>query len=302
MTEIQAATGPALSDMTPGDLAELMTVFNEVTGRLQSSHERLNAEVERLRHELGEANDRLQRSRRLAALGEMAAGIAHEVRNPLASISLYARMLEDDLGDLPEQREVASKIARAVRGAESIVQDVLSFAREIALRPEPVEASALFAQALEGAGVERAEGVAVRRLDETRDGVEIVCDRALVRQSLVNLIRNALDAMAETDGERVLTLDVRVEGREAVLVVADTGPGVPEGVVDRMFNPFFTTRATGTGLGRAIVHRIADAHAGAVGVRNREGGGALLELRLPREPGAIAPGASKTTSSTEQAA
>lgn len=288
--------------MTPADLAELMTVFNEVTGRLQSSHELLNAEVERLRQELGEANDRLQRSRRLAALGEMAAGIAHEVRNPLASISLYARILEDDLSDRPEQREVASKIARAVRGAESIVQDVLSFAREITLRPEPAEASALFSLALESAGIERAQGVLVRRLDLAGCGVELVCDRALVRQSLVNLIRNAIEAMAETAGVHELTLDARVEGREAVLIVADTGPGVPEGVVDRMFNPFFTTRASGTGLGLAIVHRIADAHAGAVGVRNRDGGGALLELRLPIEPGAVAPGASKTTSSTEQAA
>lgn len=301
--------GAVGADMSPDDLAELMTVFNEVTGRLQSSHERLNAEVERLRQELGEANDRLQRSRRLAALGEMAAGIAHEVRNPLASISLYARMLEDDLQDRPEQRGVAEKIGRAVRGAEAIVQDVLSFAREISLRPEPIEVSALFTQAMEGSGVECVPGVTVRRDDETRGPMTIVCDRALVRQSLVNLIRNALDAMAEVPGNRVLTLDARAEGRETVLVVADTGPGVPPGVVDRMFNPFFTTRATGTGLGLAIVHRIADAHAGAVGVQTREGGGAVLELRLPTEPGAATrsqpgqgPATGDTSSSTERAA
>src|SRR5687767_8545993 len=97
------------SAMTPAELAGLMSAFNEVTGRLQQTHETLQREVVRLRGELREANEQLERSRRLAALGEMAAGIAHEVRNPLGSIGLYARMLEQDLSDRPAERATAVK-------------------------------------------------------------------------------------------------------------------------------------------------------------------------------------------------
>ncbi|MEM7754465.1 MAG: histidine kinase dimerization/phospho-acceptor domain-containing protein, partial [Planctomycetota bacterium] len=116
--------------LTPGDLGELMSAFNEVTTKLEASHETLRAEVSRLNGELAEANQRLDRSRRLAELGEMAAGIAHELRNPLASIGLYARMLEEDLPSQTPTGDNAGKIACAVRRMDAIVTDVLAFARE----------------------------------------------------------------------------------------------------------------------------------------------------------------------------
>src|SRR5262245_49927759 len=120
-----AASGaPALS---PGDLAELLGAFNDVTTRLQSTHDTLRAQVARLEGELRQANEQIERSRRLAALGEMAAGIAHEVRNPLGSIRLHARMLEHDLTERPEQRGLAEKIISEVRGLDAVVGDVLSF-------------------------------------------------------------------------------------------------------------------------------------------------------------------------------
>ncbi|MEM9372764.1 MAG: histidine kinase dimerization/phospho-acceptor domain-containing protein, partial [Planctomycetota bacterium] len=130
---------PATPDasLSASDLAELMASFNEVTSRLEQTHGQLRGEVRRLSEELREANEALQRSRRLAALGEMAAGIAHEVRNPLGSIGLYASMLEEDLHDRPECRGVAVKIGSAVRGLDAVVGDVLSFAREIRVRSCP---------------------------------------------------------------------------------------------------------------------------------------------------------------------
>lgn len=281
---LQVAGGPGAGDsLAPSDLAELLSAFNDVTARLQETHERLRREVEALKRELGEANAQLERSRRLAALGEMAAGIAHEVRNPLSSIRLYARMLEQDLADRPGQRAIAAKIAAAVHGLDGVVGDVLTFARELRVRREAVPASDLLTRAVHACAAESPPGLRVDRPDRLRDpAVMVECDPGLAVGALVNVIRNACQAMAERAGERVLTLDARAEPRGgAWLSVADTGPGISPEVMERMFNPFFTTRAAGTGLGLAIVHRIVDAHAGRVAVRNRDTGGAMIELFFP---------------------
>ena len=270
--------------MTPSDLGELVSAFSEVTSRLEGTHAQLRAEVARLTGELRDANEQLQRSRRLAALGEMAAGISHEIRNPLASIRLYARMLDEDLADRPEQRANAQKIGGAVSRLDAIVGDVLSFAREIRASAEPAPAGELFDDALcvcelGGARVTR-EG----------DGLCVTADPTLIHQALVNLVRNAVDA-----GGDAITLAARRESEVdgsggvrlwSVLGVRDTGPGIEPDVIERMFNPFFTTRATGTGLGLAIVHRILDAHGGRVEVRNNAettpgAPGATVELWLP---------------------
>src|SRR6185295_8097613 len=159
---------------------------------LQSTHESLREQVSRLQGELREANEQLQRSRRLAALGEMAAGIAHEVRNPLGSIRLYARMLEQDLVDRPSERTLASKIAGAVTGLDAVVGDVLSFAREARVSIEPVDAGEL---------LERAVGACVPsgavRIEIRAAHAGVNCDPVLMHQALVNLVRNALQAMDE---------------------------------------------------------------------------------------------------------
>ncbi len=290
MTMLSTQPPPAASaapPVTPGDLAELMAAFNEVTARLEGTHESLRREVARLEAELREANEQLQRSRRLAALGEMAAGIAHEVRNPLGSIGLYAGMLEQDLADRPGERQTAVKIGAAVRGLDRVVGDVLSFAREVRVRRSPVEASSLFSAALEACAP--APGIRVARRDHERtDATVLDVDTGLAIQALVNIIRNALQAMEEAPppprGVHTLTLDAPCPAGWAVLSVGDTGPGVGRDVIDRMFNPFFTTRATGTGLGLAIVHRIVDAHGGRVAVRDHAPArGATFELQFPAD-------------------
>ena len=124
---------------TPGDLSELMASFNEVTARLEATHGVLRGEVARLTEELRQANERLRRSERLAELGEMAAGIAHEIRNPLGSISLYSEMLAQDLAGDDESAQTARKIGSSVRRLDAIVRDVLDFARDLRVRPEAVE-------------------------------------------------------------------------------------------------------------------------------------------------------------------
>jgi len=295
MSETAAMLAPVRpaspGSLSPADLAELMSAFNEVTAKLEQTHAQLRGEVRRLSAELREANEALQRSRRLAALGELAAGIAHEVRNPLGSIRLYATMLEEDLADRPECRQVACKIGSAVRGLDAVVGDVLTFAREIRVRTMPVGSDELLTHAADACC---AESAGVVRCDLARPSIAIECDAGLVHQALVNVIRNACDANRSV-GRTTVWLDAveaMVDPTDpdpvpgVVLSVRDEGDGVSPEVIERMFNPFFTTRAAGTGLGLPIVHRIVDAHAGRVVVLNnsdREPGarGATVELRLP---------------------
>jgi two-component system sensor histidine kinase HydH len=277
------------------DLKHLMRAVNETTERLQGTHVALQQDVTRLQGELAEANAQLRRSKALAALGEMAAGIAHEVRNPLASIGLYVQVLGEDLAGRPQQADLCTKIAHAVDRLDAIVRDVLSFARDNSLSTRRCSARQLLDEALESCRPALAAAeVSVKGPGSDEAAVSIEVDTGLVVQALANVIRNAAEAMAEAGSpRRELSLRAARKVRRApqggrrvhvVLAVDDTGPGISSDVLERMFNPFFTTRRTGTGLGLAIVHRIVDAHGGHVAVANRAGTGSTIELCLPPCP------------------
>ena len=282
----------AASGISIDDLRELMRAVNETTQRLEETHTTLRQEVARLKGELAEANAQLRRSRSLAALGEMAAGIAHEIRNPLGSISLYVQMLSEDLAGAPDQAQLCEKIGRAVTGLDAIVRDVLLFARDMSVRPAPTSAGELIESALRSAEALLASAQLEVRVEVPDNGsCALHADTNLLAQALGNVVRNAVEAMAEA-GSAPRRLAISAEkkrvrcpdGRRAqriVIAVEDTGPGIPPEVVQRMFNPFFTTRKTGTGLGLAIVHRIVDAHEGHIGVSNVPEAGARVELCLP---------------------
>jgi signal transduction histidine kinase len=303
-TPNRAGGGGGEADDRQAELAEIIQAYNEVTERLQKSHEHLQAEVVRLREELASTNAQLQRSKRLSALGEMAAGIAHEIRNPLGAIQLYANMAGDDLsGDQPALEDAQrnlQKIASAVRGLNGIVNDVLSFARELEPSAQPLDVAEQFDKALQAhePAIDEA-GIAIERRDQQRspDQRAVQADANLLQQALVNLIRNAVDAMqgasdagADDSGQTTsLILDAEPDQQGLTLTVRDTGPGIADADIDRIFNPFFTTRGTGTGLGLAIVHRIVDAHGGTVSVHND--GGAVFQLALPSKPPSATAGA-----------
>lgn len=286
-----ASSSDRVARVTAEDLAGLMESFNAVTAKLEATHDSLRNEVARLTRELGEANAALERSRRLAALGEMAAGIAHEVRNPLGGIQLYARILQQDLEAMPPQKQVAEKIAAAARALDGIVGDVLTFSREFRVRREPVLVSELVERAVEACRHDGVPGWAQVPLRvDVSDGLQVRVDAGLVVQALTNLVRNAYESMAQVSG-REHAMEIRARagsgtrelGERCVLIsLRDSGTGVSDDVMKRMFNPFFTTRAAGTGLGLSIVHRIVEAHAGRVMLRNREDNmGAIAEMVLP---------------------
>lgn len=273
---------PALDS---ADLAELMDAFNDVAVKLQATNQTLTTEVAGLTDELRDANEQLMRSKRLTALGEMAAGIAHEIRNPLGSIRLYADLLRDDLTELPEQLSCVNKIADAVTGLDRIVGDVLTFSREMKPTLVPCVAADLITRAIETALRTDHRGLGVQRIGDEQ--FEITCDPHLVHQAMVNVIRNAAEAMRDAGGDdHVLSIRVEHDRTTARIEIIDTGDGVDPAVVDRLFNPFHTTRATGTGLGLPIAHRVMESHNGTIELRPRtDRRGAVVVLTFPYIPG-----------------
>lgn len=303
---------PADARLDVAELGELLRTMNTVTSRLQETHVHLQEQVAVLKAELAEANEQLRRSRSLAALGEMAAGIAHEIRNPLGCLSLYAEALRDELAGSPRQAEMCGKMQSAVRRMDEVVTDVLAFARDFTLNVGPVLAADVIERAVsECQGLLDSGGVTLQRPLGGDVQVRLVADGGLLVSVLSNLIRNAAEAMIEAGSAvREIRIGVRRElkrcpdGRRAmraVLSVEDTGPGIPAELRSRIFNPFFTTRASGTGLGLAIVHRVVDAHGGHLVVGTGVSGGTRFEVCLPSRPAGDRPGLKESGASLREA-
>lgn len=263
------------------DLVAILRTYNDVTERLKKSHETLWVEVARLRRELEEKDRALQRSERLAALGEMAAGVAHEIRNPLGGIGLYASLLERDLTDTPGQLQIARRISAGVQSLEVIVRDILSFAGDAAPRMADVR----LGDVLDNVLIQAAPQVDARSItlevDPALHAIELHCDATQIERALMNLVFNALDAVGES-GRVWVRKGATSGGAElAAIAVDDDGPGIEPACLQKIFNPFFTTKDHGTGLGLAIVHRIAEAHGGSITARNRTPRGASFTIFLP---------------------
>jgi signal transduction histidine kinase len=272
-------------------------LFTETTERMVRSHEELKRRVESLTEELAEKNriltaqveelnrlraleQRMHRSERLAALGEMAAGVAHEIRNPLGGIKLYAGLLARALAGNEKERALAEKILAGTSHMDNVVEGMLAFTRDIEPDRRAADLVAVVRQALElAAGAVGESGVEVAVTGDAK--VEAQVDAELLRRVFLNVITNACQAMP--NGGR-LTIELKGEpsgaAQRAVCRFEDTGPGIPEGVIGRLFTPFFTTREDGTGLGLAISQRIVEAHGGEITAANAPRGGAVFTVRI----------------------
>lgn len=284
-------------DLTPREreLGAIIEAYNQVTEQLKASHELLGREVSRLRLELEGKNRELRRRERLVALGELAAGVAHEIRNPLGGIRLFASLLARDLKDLPDSLRVVNKIVQGVGSLESIVNGILDFARPPEPEPRRVQLDVVVREAIELAAERIERSDAKITVGDELAGVMLVTDGRLLQRALLNLLLNAIDAAGHGDhpGEVAFALG-EVDEQYALLIVSDNGPGIPVELLDRIFNPFFTTKDSGTGLGLAIVHQIVESLGGSIRASNRAEGGAVFAMRLPRQLGAGEPGAGKT--------
>jgi signal transduction histidine kinase len=223
---------------------------------------------------------------RLAAVGEMAAVIAHEVKNPLAGIEVMAGLLRRKMPDAPDAQVVLSDIINEAKMANAIVQEVLDFVRPIRLQVEHTAVADAVQGAIQLADTKaRRGGVNVDVM--LAEGLpQINADQHQLTQVFTNLLMNAYEAMGGKGRVTVSAERVRLEdggeGRDAVLVqFTDDGPGIPQDVAEKVFDPFFTTKAQGSGLGLAIVRKIVDAHDGRIDLRTSPGHGTTIRVTLP---------------------
>lgn len=273
-----------------GDLIAVLRVYNDVTEKLKRSHDALAGEVHRLRGELNEKNLELQRRERLAALGQMAAGVAHEIRNPLGGIGLYASLLQQELVDRPAQKEIAGRICAGVRNVDNIIRDILVFAGGGMQRSEPLLLASIVESVVTQIERQAQESGTQVHLKVDEQDIWIKGDAGRIERALVNLTLNAMEAAGR--GGQVWIRGGAAKSDMVGITVEDDGPGIDPNILHKIFNPFFTTKDSGTGLGLAIVHSIAESHGGFVRACTREGGGASFVLTLPAaDPHSVVGGA-----------
>jgi len=216
---------------------------------------------------------RIEEQRRLTLLGEMSAVLAHEIRNPLASLKGNAQLLAEKLAGGTRERARAERVIAEAARLEALTSDLLDFARSAPLRVEAVDPVALVRTSAADIAEDAFE------IDATTAPSSWPLDPARVRQSLVNVLQNAQQASPQEARPHVRVL--QQDGR-LVYEVRDFGAGLPPGTEHRIFDPFFTTRTNGTGLGLAVAKRVAEAHGGTVTARNHEQGGAVFRIELAR--------------------
>ncbi|HJY33847.1 MAG TPA: ATP-binding protein, partial [Vicinamibacterales bacterium] len=228
---------------------------------------------------------------RLAALGEMAAAIAHEVKNPLAGIEVMAGILKRQLTESPDAQNILADIIKEAKMANVIVQEVLAFVRPLRLQVEDVSVGDVVRDAVTMAESHWQKGKIEIRVEVPESLRPIQGDPHQLRQIFTNFVTNAFEAMngagtieitaVAIDGEEESTTAEQTPGPMVMITITDTGPGIPPEVMDRIFSPFFTTKPQGSGLGLAIVRKIVDAHDGRIDVGQRPGGGTVFRVTLP---------------------
>ncbi|MBP2674305.1 MAG: sensor signal transduction histidine kinase, partial [Deltaproteobacteria bacterium] len=273
-------------DLTDEDIQVLTTFASNASLAMETVS--LYESLENALHTVRSTQDRLLQSEKLTALGEMAARIAHEIKNPLTVIGGFARRMarpEKPTDDRSSVARYAQIILKEVQRLERIIHETLYFSRDVSpelrsvdLNHEVLEALSMFREELQEARI-------TTEVDLSPELPVIFADPDQIVQVLWNLVNNAIQAM---EGSGALTISTRpaVPPQEAgvVIRVTDTGGGIPHDVVHNIFNPFFTTKAKGTGLGLPIVHAIVERHGGTIHLDNQEGKGVTFSIFLPLFP------------------
>jgi len=269
------------------EVARLASAFNEMASQLRADRaalqERLE-ELERTTAELTTAQEQLVRSARLAAVGRLSAGVAHEIGNPLAAIRGMLDLMQAGDLDRDEEGEFVLRIQRETQRIHHTIRDLLDFSRHEPQQSGRIESSASLAEVVEDTVK------LVDRQSRFRDiDLELAVDESLprvrgdherLRQLLLNLLFNAADALS---GRGTIEVSATGANGRVQLVVSDDGPGIDGEILDQVFDPFVTTKPAGqgTGLGLAVCHTIVERLGGSIRAENRSSGGASFEVSLP---------------------
>jgi two-component system, NtrC family, sensor histidine kinase HydH len=264
-------------------IANLANILAQELREQMAMQRRAAEQVAEAMAQVREAEEAVRRSDRLAALGQLSAGLAHELRNPLGTIKASSEMLARQVGAENEvAREMAGFIASEVDRCNSLITRFLEFARPLGARLETADLAQILDRAV--AQVEReAPGVAIYK-NYAPEIPPFPIDSELMERVFYNL---ALNAVQSTAPGGAVTVKTRAAGGTAEVAVIDRGSGIEPGSLDSIFNPFFTTKPRGTGLGLAIVSKIVDGHGGKITVESEPGKGSIFRVFLPMERGQL---------------
>jgi len=256
-----------------GEFGELGAAFDRMAHNIESSALRLKQDTER----------HMADSERLAMVGQLAAGIAHEINNPLGGVLVYSHLLLDDTPEGDPRRPNVKKIAQETARCRDIVRSLLDFARQGELQVEDADLHALISQSLDLAGTQKSFR-SIRVIKRFAPEIpRIRLDRGKIQQVFLNVIFNAAEAMEGREG--IIAVSTRpVKGEAAVQIrIRDTGCGMPPEVIKRVFEPFFTTKEVGkgVGLGMSVSYGIVEQHSGRLRIRSRPGRGTVVSILLP---------------------
>ncbi|MCX5757551.1 MAG: ATP-binding protein, partial [Candidatus Hydrogenedentes bacterium] len=260
-------------------LAEAAMCLPYLVDQLETTCEQLH----KLNQELATTQQRLVQTERLASMGQLSAGVAHEINNPLGTVLIYSHMLLREIEETNPMRADMEMIVREATRCKGIVRSLLDFARQSRVSKTPTDLASLF-QEIEAIMGPRAQAAGVELACEVAPDVPVVMiDAEQVKQVLVNLMRNGIEAVTHDKGCVRLTAANTKSEREVEIRVTDNGDGIPEEHLSRLFTPFFTTKemGKGTGLGLAIAYGIIKMHSGDINVESKQGEGTTFTILLP---------------------
>ncbi len=277
----------ATRKLKSGDLDHRVRGLKDEFGELAGS---FNEMAESLKEQM----QSMQRAEQLVVIGEMASGLAHEIKNPLAGIKASIEILGEDLELGDQDREVLSRIIEEIKKIEALLRSLLNYARPPAPQLDTLEIERVLTRALTSARYS-VRGIHSRSEKETTVSFErnfdgnlpmILADPSQLEQVFLNLLLNAAEAMPE-GGAVTLSASYDIATDTVRIEVSDTGPGLEEENIEKIFKPFYTTKPRGTGLGLAICRRLINQHGGDIGVENKPGGGARFTVTIPvhHDPG-----------------